>query len=74
MKDTWTFDIFGNVKLSKGLSLQAGIYNLTDEKYLPWENIRPFASVGINQMIAGNGINRYTAPGRNYALSLNYEF
>lgn len=74
MKDVWVFDLYGNVKLMDGLSLQAGVYNLTDEKYLPWDNIRTLAVIGINNMVKGNGINRYTAPGRNFAVSLNYEF
>ena len=73
-KNVWVFDVYGNVKLSKALSLQAGVYNLTDEKYIPWDNLRTLATVGINNMVSGDGINRYTAPGRNFALSLHYQF
>lgn len=73
-KNVWVFDLYGNVKLMDGLNLQAGVYNLTNEKYTPWENLRTLAVVGINNMVQGEGINRYTAPGRNFAVSLNYEF
>lgn len=75
-KNVWVFDLYGNVKLMDGLSLQAGVYNLTDEKYIPWDNIRTLALTGVNTMVDSDakGLNRYTAPGRNFAVSLNYEF
>ncbi|MDO4441398.1 MAG: TonB-dependent hemoglobin/transferrin/lactoferrin family receptor [Moraxella sp.] len=83
LKDTWVFDVYGNYKIAKNLTLQAGIYNLTDLRYYPWENMRQFGNnPSINNFVdysstrggAGHGFNRYTAPGRNYALSLTYEF
>lgn len=75
-KNAWIFDLYGNVKLVKGLSLQAGVYNLTNEKYIPWDNLRTLATTGINSMVdpQAKGLNRYTAPGRNFAVSLNYAF
>lgn len=75
-KNAWIFDLYGNVKLMDGLSLQAGVYNLTDEKYIPWDNLRTLATTGINSMVdpQAKGLNRYTAPGRNFAVSLNYDF
>lgn len=80
-KDTWVFDVFGSYKVANRLTLQAGVYNLTDSKYIPWENLRQFGNnPSINNFVdlarggAGHGFNRYTAPGRNYALSLTYEF
>lgn len=75
-KNAWIFDLYGNVKLVKGLSLQAGVYNLTNEKYIPWDNLRTLATTGINSMVdpQAKGLNRYTASGRNFAVSLNYAF
>lgn len=83
IKDTWVFDVYGSYKLAKGLTLQAGVYNLTNLRYYPWENMRQFGNnPSINNFVdysnirggAGHGFNRYTAPGRNYTLSLTYEF
>ena len=75
-QDALLFDVYGSYKLNNNLKLQAGIYNLTDEKYIPWETLRQFAITNINNFMDrdGYGFNRYTAPGRNYALSLTYEF
>ena len=73
-KDAWVFDVYGNAKIAKNLSLQAGVYNVFDKNYTPWENIRPLATVGINSMVRGDGIQRFSAPGRNFAVSLNYDF
>ncbi len=68
------FDLYGSVKLGKGLSLNAGVYNLFNEKYIPWDSVRQLSTIGINNMVKGDGIWRYSAPGRNYGLSVNYEF
>ncbi|MGL5251616.1 MAG: TonB-dependent hemoglobin/transferrin/lactoferrin family receptor [Moraxella sp.] len=73
-QNTWVYDLYGNIKLNQNLSMQLGVYNIFDRQYIPWENIRPLATLGINSMVKGQGIDRYSAPGRNYALSLNYAF
>ncbi len=77
-KSVLLFDVYGSKKFGKRKNwiLNAGIYNITNEKYIPWETLRQFATTSINTMVdnQGYGFNRYTAPGRNYALSLTYEF
>lgn len=75
-KKTWVYDVYGNLKLTDNFSLQAGVYNLTNEKYMPWDSVRTLALLGVNTMVddEAKGLNRYTAPGRNFAISLNYEF
>ncbi len=71
-------DVFGSKKFGRKqqLSLNAGVYNLTNVKYIPWESLRMFNTVNTNQMVGqdGYGFARYTAPGRNFAVSLTYEF
>lgn len=71
-------DVYGSKKFGKDKNwiLNAGIYNLTNVKYIPWETLRRFSNTTVNDMIdkEGYGFNRYTAPGRNYAVSLTYEF
>lgn len=77
-KSVALFDVFGSMKFGKNNNwiLNAGIYNITNEKYIPWETLRQFATTSVNSLVdsEGHGFNRYTAPGRNYALSLTYEF
>ncbi|WP_066803228.1 TonB-dependent receptor domain-containing protein [Moraxella oblonga] len=77
-KDVVLVDLYGTKKFGKDnrFILNGGIYNLTDAKYIPWESLRMFSNANVNNMVDrdGNGFNRYTAPGRNYAISLTYEF
>lgn len=75
-RNTWLVDLYGTYKINKQLSIQGGIYNLTNQKYIPWETLRQFGHASTNSPVdrAGHGFNRYTAPARNYALSVSYEF
>ncbi len=77
-KPVLLLDIYGSKKFGKDKNwiLNAGVYNITNQKYIPWETLRQFATTSINNMVddEGYGFNRYTAPGRNYAVSLTYEF
>lgn len=77
-KTSAVLDIYGSKTFGKNKNwvFNAGVYNITDQKYIPWETLRQFASSSVNNMVdpAGHGFNRYTAPGRNYAISLEYKF
>lgn len=75
-KTAVVYDLYGTKSLSNGLSLSAGIYNIFDKKYTPWSNLRSLAELNVNSMVddEGQGLARYTAPGRNYAVSLSYAF
>lgn len=77
-KSVLMLDVYGTKKFgkNKNLILNAGVYNITNQKHIPWQTLRQFATTNINAMVdkQGNGFNRYTAPGRNYAISLTYEF
>lgn len=70
-------DIIGFVKPIENLTLQAGVYNLTNEKYLTWDSarsIRPFGTSNMIDQITGQGINRFYAPGRNFKLNAELTF
>lgn len=77
-KNAFIYDLYGTKKFGKdkNLILNAGIYNIMDVKYIPWDSLRQFHNLSANTMVddKGAGFNRYTAPGRNFALSLTYEF
>lgn len=74
-KSYTTFDLYGTKRFNNGFSISAGAYNIFDKKYHSWETLRTFMGAqNINAMVRGNGMERYSSPGRNYALSLTYEF
>ncbi|MDC0598218.1 TonB-dependent hemoglobin/transferrin/lactoferrin family receptor [Gammaproteobacteria bacterium] len=56
--------------------LTAGVYNLTDKEYYRWDNVR-FVDQGDLRPgigVTGNGVRRYTEPGRNFEVGVNYQF
>ena len=72
-----TIDLLGYIKPIKNLTLSAGVYNLTNRKYVTWDSarsIRPFGTSNLIDQKTGLGINRFNAPGRNYRLSMQLEF
>ncbi|WP_423785684.1 TonB-dependent receptor domain-containing protein [Haemophilus influenzae] len=61
----------------KNLTFTAGVYNLTNKKYLTWDSARSIRHIGtINRVKTetGKGLNRFYAPGRNYRMSVQFEF
>ncbi len=77
-KDAMVVDIYGTKKFgqNKQFIINAGVYNLTNTKYIPWETLRMFNTTNTNQMVGadGYGFARYTAPGRNFGISATYQF
>ncbi|WP_424410623.1 TonB-dependent hemoglobin/transferrin/lactoferrin family receptor [Pasteurella sp. PK-2025] len=70
-------DAVGYIKPIKNVTLQFGVYNLTDRKYLTWESARSIKAFGTSNLInqtTGAGINRFYSPGRNYKLSAEVTF
>lgn len=72
-----TIDVVGYASPIKNLTFRAGIYNLTNEKYVSWDSVRSIRSYGMMNMVnknTGQGYNRFLAPGRNYKISWEYKF
>ncbi|MGC6405750.1 TonB-dependent hemoglobin/transferrin/lactoferrin family receptor [Bisgaard Taxon 45] len=70
-------DMVMYAKPIKHLTLQFGVYNLTNRKYLTWDSARSIRSFGTSNMIdkkTGEGINRFNAPGRNFKLNAELTF
>lgn len=61
------FDLIGYYDFSDQFSATWGIYNLTDKKF--WE-----ANSTIGLELDSTSISRLTQPGRNFAVTLKYEF
>ncbi|OYQ40186.1 hypothetical protein CHU94_12800 [Rhodoferax sp. TH121] len=60
-------DLTGWYQFGKATSLQAGIGNLFDEKYVQWADVRDLAA-------SSTIIDAYTQPGRNFKVSLTHSF
>lgn len=69
-------DLFGDINITKDLRLNAGVYNVFDEKYYLWPRVR-FVNEGTTTLygyVTGDGIGRYSEPGRNFRVSLSWQF
>lgn len=75
-KSAYVFDLFGYYKPVKNLTLRGGVYNLFNRKYHTWDSLRGIYSYSTTNAVDRNnkGLERYYAPGRNYAVSLEYKF
>lgn len=75
-KSAYVFDMYGFYKPAKNLTLRAGVYNLFNRKYTTWDSLRGLYSYSTTNAVDrdGKGLDRYRAPGRNYAVSLEWKF
>lgn len=70
-------DLVAYAKPTKNITLQFGVYNLTNRKYMTWDSARSIKQFGTSNRIdyvTGAGINRFYAPGRNFKLSAEIAF
>ncbi|MDO4222425.1 MAG: TonB-dependent hemoglobin/transferrin/lactoferrin family receptor, partial [Acinetobacter sp.] len=70
-------DLTTYVKPIKNLTLQAGVYNLTNRKYMTWDSARSIKAFGTVNRVdndTGLGLNRFLAPERNFKLSAEFKF
>lgn len=60
-------DMTAFARLTEGLTLRAGIFNIFDRKYAWWSDVRGLASTSTVT-------DAYTQPGRNASVSLSFRF
>lgn len=75
-KSAYVFDMYGFYKPAKNLTLRAGVYNMFNRKYTTWDSLRGLYSYSTTNSVDrdGKGLDRYRAPSRNYAVSLEWKF
>lgn len=69
-------DLLGEINVTKDLRLTAGVFNVFDEQYYLWPRVR-FVNEGTTTLygyVTGEGIGRYSEPGRNFRVSLAWQF
>ncbi|GHH60368.1 TonB-dependent hemoglobin/transferrin/lactoferrin family receptor [[Pseudomonas] boreopolis] len=77
LSDAYTvFDLFGSYRVNDRLRINAGIYNLFDERYYQWARIRNVVrgDFYLYGYATDYGIGRYSEPGRNYRVTLYWTF
>ena len=60
------WDISANYRPHKNVEISAGVYNVLDKRHWRYADVAGVKKTGT--------IDRYTQPGRNYALSLHLKF
>ncbi len=70
------FDVYGYYRLGESWTVRAGIYNAFDRRYQTWDALRGINAHSVMNTVDrdGLGLERFYAPGRNFALSLEYLF
>lgn len=66
-------DLTGFYKVTNDLTVNAGLYNLTDKKYWNWDDVRGYDSVGEAGQTAPANLDRLTMPGRNFSVNLVWD-
>ncbi|WP_459207962.1 TonB-dependent receptor [Pseudomonas sp. MLB6B] len=66
-------DLTGFYKLTDDLTLNAGLYNLTDKKYWQWDSVRGYDGLGEAGVTQPANLDRLTLPGRNVAINLVWD-
>jgi hemoglobin/transferrin/lactoferrin receptor protein len=62
-----SFDALAWWKATDRVSLRAGVFNISDEKYWWWSDVRGLSSTQVSR-------DAYSQPGRNASVSLAFEF
>lgn len=69
-------DVTGYLKWSDQMTTQAGVYKLFNSTYSTWDSLRSISAYGTSNRIdrKGEGLHRFTRPGRNFAVNLSINF
>jgi hemoglobin/transferrin/lactoferrin receptor protein len=66
-------DLTGFYKVTKDVTINGGLYNLTDKKYWNWDDVRSYDGVGEAGVTAPANLDRLTQPGRNFAINVIWD-
>jgi hemoglobin/transferrin/lactoferrin receptor protein len=66
-------DLTAFYKVTQDVTLNGGLYNLTDKKYWNWDDVRSYDSVGEAGVTGPANLDRLTQPGRNFAINVVWD-
>lgn len=76
-RNVFLVDLIGHYQFGKNVTLRGGVFNLFDKKYYTWDSlrsIREFGAVNRVHNVTHGGIERFSAPGRNFNVTLEAKF
>lgn len=66
-------DLTGFYKITHDVTVNGGLYNLTDKKYWNWDDVRSYDGVGEAGVTSPANLDRLTQPGRNFAINVIWD-
>ncbi|MGE7993584.1 TonB-dependent receptor [Pseudomonas sp. NPDC089554] len=66
-------DLTGFYKVTDDVTVNAGLYNLTDKKYWQWDDVRGYDGLGEAGVTQPANLDRLTMPGRNFAINVVWD-
>ncbi|MBV4542469.1 TonB-dependent receptor [Pseudomonas vlassakiae] len=66
-------DLSGFYKVTNDVTVNAGLYNLTDKKYWQWDSVRGYDGQGEAGVTQPANLDRLTMPGRNFAVNVVWD-
>ncbi|KIY41449.1 TonB-dependent receptor [Pseudomonas sp. 10-1B] len=66
-------DLTGFYKVTDDVTINAGLYNLTDKKYWQWDSVRSYDGQGEAGVTQPANIDRLTMPGRNFGINVVWD-
>ncbi|WP_397449643.1 TonB-dependent receptor [Pseudomonas sp. NA-150] len=66
-------DLTGYYKVTDDVTVNAGLYNLTDKKYWRWDDVRGYDSTGEAAVTSPANLDRLTQPGRNFGVNVVWD-
>ncbi|MBF8747446.1 TonB-dependent receptor [Pseudomonas monteilii] len=66
-------DLTGFYKVTDDMTVNAGLYNLTDKKYWQWDSVRSYDGQGEAGVTQPANLDRLTMPGRNFAVNVVWD-
>ncbi|QJQ19355.1 TonB-dependent hemoglobin/transferrin/lactoferrin family receptor [Pseudomonas sp. SK] len=66
-------DLTGYYRVSDDVTINAGLYNLTDKKYWQWDSVRSYDGQGEAAVTQPANIDRLSMPGRNFGINVVWD-
>ncbi|NBA94647.1 TonB-dependent receptor [Pseudomonas sp. R5(2019)] len=66
-------DLTGYYKVTDDVTVNAGLYNVTDKKYWLWDDVRGYDGVGEAGTVNPANLDRLTEPGRNFSVNVVWD-
>ncbi|MFZ5935228.1 TonB-dependent receptor [Pseudomonas putida] len=66
-------DLSGFYKVTDDVTVNAGLYNLTDKNYWQWDSVRGYDGQGEAGVTQPANLDRLTMPGRNFAVNVVWD-